>query len=416
MLQSPRRQVIDIIQKRKVVIEMAVVDLFCGCGGLSKGFEQAGFDIVAAYDGWQPALDCYNANFDHDAQRMDLNDVEHAVEVIAALQPTVIVGGPPCQEFSNAGRREEGDLANLTYRYAEIVTRLLPDYFVMENVPRAQSSNAYARARELYVQSGYGLTEVVLDASRCGVPQKRNRFFCIGAHNAPDNFLLGRIFKFYIGEPVSVAQYFANNNIPLDIEAYYRHPTTYNRRGIFDVNEVAPTIRGVNRPRPATYTRHPNDAAPDVNLAQISKLTLRQRATIQTFPQDFVFDGLEIAQCDLEQMVGNAVPVSLAHFVAARLQEYIQDLQGGNANMDERTLFAEWLRAEKGYSDRSISDVFSRLNRAAGILPDHEINRYYIVDLENEPRYQELGTSIKSQIRKAINLKLAFLRQINPNE
>ena len=84
--------------------------------------------------------------------------------------------------------------------------------------------------------------------------------------------------------------------------------------------------------------------------------------------------------------------------------------------MDEQTLFAEWLRTEKSYSDRSISDVFSRLNRAAGMLPNHEMNRYYIVDLENEPRYQELGTSVKSQIRKAINLKLAFLKQANHNE
>lgn len=396
---------------------MAVVDLFCGCGGLSKGFELAGFDIVAAYDGWQAALDCYNANFEHGAQNIDLNDVEHAVEIIAQLHPTVIIGGPPCQEFSNAGKREEGELANLTLRYAEIVTSLLPDYFVMENVPRARSSNAYAQARELYVQNGYGLTEVVLDASRCGAPQRRNRFFCIGAHNTPHNFLLGRIFNCYIGTPVSVAEYFAANNIPLDIEAYYRHPTTYSRRGIFGVNEVAPTVRGVNRPCPATYIRHPKDAAPNMNLEQINKLTLRQRATIQTFPQDFIFDGLQIAQCDLEQMVGNAVPVSLARFVAARLQEYIQDLQGGNANMmDEQTLFAEWLRTEKGYSDRSISDVFSRLNRAAGMLPNHEMNRYYIVDLENEPRYQELGTSVKSQIRKAINLKLAFLKQANHNE
>ena len=72
---------------------MAVVDLFCGCGGLSKGFELAGFDIVAAYDGWQAALDCYNANFEHGAQNIDLNDVEHAVEIIAELHPTVIVSG-----------------------------------------------------------------------------------------------------------------------------------------------------------------------------------------------------------------------------------------------------------------------------------------------------------------------------------
>lgn len=397
---------------------MPVVDLFCGCGGLSKGFERAGFDIVAAFDGWQSALTCYNANFQHEAQQMDLNDVDHAVEVIADLHPNIIIGGPPCQEFSNAGRREEGQRADLTLRYAEIITRVLPEYFVMENVPQVQTSNAYTNARALYVQSGYGLTEVVLDASKCGVPQKRTRFFCIGALNTPNNFLLERIFEHHIGSPLSVEEYFAQNQIPLDIQAYYRHPTTYSRRGVFGVNEVAPTVRGVNRPRPATYNRHPNDAVTEDELQNVTKLTLRQRATIQSFPEGFVFEGLGIAQCDLEQMVGNAVPVLLAEFVATRLREYIEDIRarGGHSNMDERAAFSEWLRTEKGYSDRSISDVFSRLNRAASILPDHEMDRYYIVDLEEETRYQELKPTVKSQIRKAINLKLAFLRHVNANE
>lgn len=395
---------------------MPVVDLFCGCGGLSKGFELAGFDIVAAYDGWQSAINCYNANFDHEAHNLDLNDVVAAVDAIEPYDPTIIIGGPPCQEFSNAGRRQEGDRADLTIRYAEIITHIMPHYFVMENVPRARNSDAYAAAKELYQDHGYGLTEVVLDASRCGVPQKRNRFFCIGALNERDNFLLEYIFEAYIGEPLSVAQYFAANNIPLEIHAYYRHPTTYHRRGIFGVDEVAPTIRGVNRPRPATYIRHENDAVAEEDIAGVNKLTLRQRATIQTFPQNFIFDGLDIAQCDLEQMVGNAVPVHLAQFIANCLQRYIEQHQGGHNPMDDRQTFAEWLRTEKKYTDRSISDVFSRLHRAAGILPGHDINIYYITDLEQTPEYQSLSGDVRSQIRKAINLNLAFLRHMNEHE
>ncbi len=395
---------------------MPVVDLFCGCGGLSKGFELAGFNIVAAFDGWPAAVTCYNANFQHEAHELDLSDVDNAVNEIQQYAPTVIIGGPPCQEFSNAGRRQEGDRADLTIRYAEIITRIMPQYFVMENVPRARKSNAYAEAKALYQRHGYGLTEVVLDASRCGVPQKRSRFFCIGKLNGQDNFLLDYIFTAYIGESISVAQYFADNDIPLEIHAYYRHPTTYHRRGIFSVDEVAPTIRGVNRPRPATYIRHPNDAVVQADVAAINKLTLRQRATIQTFPQDFIFDGLNISLCDLEQMVGNAVPVDLAQFVANCLQRYIEQHQGGLNPMDDRQTFAEWLRTEKRYTDRSISDVFSRLHRAAEILPNHDMNIYYITDLEQQATYQALGVSVRSQIRKAINLKLAFLQHMNDNE
>lgn len=395
---------------------MPVVDLFCGCGGLSLGFELAGFDIVSAFDGWPSAVTCYSANFNHDAQQLNLGDVDNAVNQIQQYAPTIIIGGPPCQEFSNAGRRQEGDRADLTIRYAEIITRIMPQYFVMENVPRARNSNAYAEAKALYKEYGYGLTEVVLDASRCGVPQKRNRFFCIGALNERDNFLLQYIFETYIGEPLSVAQYFADNNIPLDIRAYYRHPTTYHRRAIFSVDEVAPTIRGVNRPRPATYVHHENDAVAEADMAGINKLTLRQRATIQTFPQNFVFDDLDIALCDLEQMVGNAVPVCLAQFVANCLQRYIAHQQGGHDPMDDRQTFSEWLRIQKKYTDRSISDVFSRLHRAATILPNHDMDIYYITDLEQIPAYRDLTTTVKSQIRKAINLKLAFLRHMNENE
>lgn len=390
---------------------MPVVDLFCGCGGLSKGFELAGFNIVAAFDSWQSALTCYNANFNHNAQLLDLNDVEDAVKTIRPYAPNVIIGGPPCQEFSNAGRRQEGPLADLTYKYAQIVTMLRPQYFVMENVPRARGSQAYTRARALYKASNYGLTEVVLDASRCGVPQHRNRFFCIGALNAPDEFLTEDIFHHYVGKEITVADYFADNDIELDIEAYYRHPTTYSRRAIFGTNEVAPTIRGVNRPKPATYNHHDNDAVPADQMDGITQLTLRQRATIQTFPQDYKFENLQISRCELEQMVGNAVPVDLARFVANRLQEYIQSIINGGGIVNEPQNFSEWLRVQKGYSDRSISDVFSRLNRVSNLLPHHEVNQYLIADLEQLQEFNNLTVAVKSQIRKAIRLKLAYLNE-----
>ena len=393
---------------------MPVVDLFCGCGGLSKGFELAGFNIVAAFDSWQSALTCYNANFNHTARFLDLDNVERAVETIRPYAPNVIIGGPPCQEFSNAGRRQEGPLADLTYKYAQIITALHPQYFVMENVPRAKESQAYARARALYTASNYGLTEVVLDASRCGVPQHRNRFFCIGALNSPDGFLTEDIFRHYIGEEMSVADYFADNNIELNIEAYYRHPTTYSRRAIFGTNEVAPTIRGVNRPKPATYNHHENDAVPENQMDGITQLTPRQRATIQTFPQNYQFENLQISRCELEQMIGNAVPVELARFVANRLQEYIQTIANGGGVVNERQNFSEWLRAQKGYSDRSISDVFSRLNRASNLLPNHELNQYLIADLEQLQEFNNLTVAVKSQIRKAIRLKLTYLHEMHP--
>ncbi len=248
------------------------------------------------------------------------------------------------------------------------------------------------------------------------MPQKRNRFFCIGALGAVDNFLLDRIFQQYIQEEISVRGYFEANHIPLNIDAYYRHPTTYKRRAIFSVDAVAPTVRGVNRPKPATYQRHEIDAVPENEMENVRQLTYRERAAIQTFPEDFVFEGLGLPNGDVEQMIGNAVPVGMAQFVANCLQRYIEQHQGGHNPMDNRQTFSEWLRTEKKYTDRSISDVFSRLHRAAGILPNHDMNIYYITDLEQTPEYQNLGVDVRSQIRKAINLNLAFLRHMNEHE
>ena len=84
---------------------MKVIDLFAGCGGLSLGFEKAGFEVVAACEWWDAALACYKENFTHPALKVDLSDVDNAVEVIKGYSPEMIIGGPPCQDFSHAGKR-----------------------------------------------------------------------------------------------------------------------------------------------------------------------------------------------------------------------------------------------------------------------------------------------------------------------
>ena len=112
-------------------------------------------------------------------------------------------------------------------------------------------------------------------------------------------------------------------------------------------------------------------------------------------------------------MIGNAVPVQMARFVADRLQGYINNIaNAGGVVLNDRQAFSEWLRATKGYSDRSISDVFSRINRANLILPNHNMDHYFIPDLDRNAQFNELETSVRSQIRKAIRLKLAYLEQL----
>ena len=105
----------------------------------------------------------------------------------------------------------------------------------------------------------------------------------------------------------------------MNTEYYYRHPRSYARRGIFSIDEPSATIRGVNRPIPNNYSIHPGDATKD--LSKVRVLTTLERARIQTFPKSFNFSG---NKTDLEQMIGNAVPVELAKYVAVHLMEYIQ--------------------------------------------------------------------------------------------
>jgi DNA (cytosine-5)-methyltransferase 1 len=211
----------------------------------------------------------------------------------------------------------EDKRAGLTESFARIVTSIGPRWFVMENVGRAQKSEAYASARAIFKDAGYGLTEVVLDASLCGVPQKRKRFFCIGSKGQGDGCLSERILSLLSDRETTVRDCLGP---ALDFEYYYRHPRNYNRRAIYSIDEPAPTVRGVNRPVPQGYTGHPNDACKV--SPSIRPMTTLERAMIQTFPADYKWIG---SKTDMEQMIGNAVPVKLAEFVARQLYGHIED-------------------------------------------------------------------------------------------
>ncbi|MBQ9207397.1 MAG: DNA cytosine methyltransferase [Treponema sp.] len=297
---------------------MKVVDLFCGCGGLTLGFMTAGFEVVAGFDFWDDAIAVYKENFSHPVIKQDLMNVEESAEKIRAYEPEIIIGGPPCQDFSSAGKRNENNgRGDLTVSYAKIISAVRPAWFVMENVERIKKTQKLADAIAIYKSAGYGLTSVVLDASLCGVPQKRKRFVMIGKLGEEDGFMDSQLAEKLSKKPMTVADYFGGK---LDIKYYYRHPRSYVRRGIFSVDEPSPTIRGVNRPMPEGYKLRPND--PVQSKEGVRPLTTKERSMIQTFPEDFVFIGSKTNQ---EQMIGNAVPVNLGKFIAQTMINYMKN-------------------------------------------------------------------------------------------
>ncbi|MCC5607034.1 DNA cytosine methyltransferase [Nostoc sp. CHAB 5834] len=306
-----------------------VLDLFAGCGGLSLGFQNAGFNIVSAFDNWKPAIDVYRKNFSHEIFDYDLSNLKRNYEIFTGMRPEIIIGGPPCQDFSSAGKRDE-DLGrgDLSIVFSEIVTSILPQWFVIENVDLFRKSNKYKEARQILKAAGYGLSEIILDASLCGVPQKRKRFFCLGELQGKDESLEPYLKKRLAGKPMTIRDYLENK---LQIQYYYRHPRSYKRRGIFSIDEPSPTVRGVNRPIPKTYKKHPKD--PVCVTENLRPLTTIERSYLQTFPETFIFEG---TKTDLEQMIGNAVPVKLAEYVAQSLLEYIKDKLNKSIRITEK--------------------------------------------------------------------------------
>jgi DNA (cytosine-5)-methyltransferase 1 len=299
--------------------KLNTIDLFSGCGGMSLGFQKAGFNILAAFDNWEPAINVYKENFNHPIYNTDLSNDLLDYSIFTAHNPDIIIGGPPCQDFSSAGKRDEKlGRADLTIYFARIISKVKPKFFVMENVERIIKSKTLKDALKIFAKSGYHLSQKVLDASFCGVPQKRKRFFLIGTLlNAPDNFLDYYLEKNLSSKSMTIYDYIGDK---FGIEYYYRHPRTYNRRGIFSIYEPSPTVRGVNRPVPPNYKKHPGDLCePD---SKLRPLTTRERSILQTFPEDF---KLNSSKTNLEQMIGNAVPVNLAKYVASALKEFIDD-------------------------------------------------------------------------------------------
>ena len=298
---------------------MRCVDLFAGCGGLSLGFENAGIEVVAAIDNWEKSVDVYNDNFSHPCYLHDLKDEEGALEIINKYKPDMIAGGPPCQDFSSAGKRDESlGRADLTYHFANIIEAYQPKWFVMENVERIKKSQILSDVIQQYKKLGYGLTAVILSAEYCNTPQARKRFFLIGGLGEKHNILNSILKRQLHNTPMTIRDYLGNS---LGLEYYYRHPRNYSRRGIFSIDEPSPTVRGVNRPLPPGYKKHSGDPQ-HINLSDVRPLTTIERSYLQTFPDTFKLEG---TKTNLEQMIGNAVPVNLAEFVGNGILDYCKN-------------------------------------------------------------------------------------------
>lgn len=351
-----------------------VFDFFSGCGGFSKGFELADFDVVLANDTWDKAEETYR--FNHPNTTFILKDIkELSIQEVADTyngNPDVIIGGPPCQGFSLAGLRKIDDERNQLYKeFVRMVAELKPKMFVMENVP-----GLVKRAKGLFKEQiladfkeiGYEVDCRILKASDFGIPQIRQRAFFIGSLNGeyPINFpnpthydpkeeqdIFSVDKKRYIslGEAISDLPLLDDPNFfGEDQQSYLTNPTNdyqafLRRNSNFVYNHIASNHNQKTRdiiklvPEGGNFKDLPEElrGTRKFNVAWTrldSKVpsytvdtghrhhfhpwtnripTVRESARIQSFDDDFIFKGSKTHQYT---QVGNAVPPLLARAVA----------------------------------------------------------------------------------------------------
>lgn len=166
---------------------MKVIDLFCGCGGLSEGFEDAGFEIISGNDVDKNMIESFKLN--HPKAKAIFGDItkissEELLNGNRKEEVILVIGGPPCQGFSTVGNRKEEDPRNkLFYEFVRVVRDIKPKMFVLENVTgilTMQGGRVKDTIKEEFEKLGYKVKIKILHAEEFGVPQKRRRTFFVG--------------------------------------------------------------------------------------------------------------------------------------------------------------------------------------------------------------------------------------------
>jgi DNA (cytosine-5)-methyltransferase 1 len=422
---------------------MRTVELFAGIGGLGLGLKEAGFQILTGYEHWDKALDVWEHNAKTPAFKLDLGDVAAAALHISVANPDAIVGGPPCQDFSALGKGVLGKNAAMTQAYAMIIAVVRPEWFVFENTRRAPLSLNYRQARAIWKRAGYGLTEVLLDASYYGVPQARMRFITIGRLGEIDGFLESAIRDAASKKPTVVRSILDPDKYPDDAEmiertGYFVRPYT-GGKGVHRLDRPAPTvIRTTTDKPPPGYKNNPHPTD-HIKVEVAWRLKPHQAMRIQGFPGDFEVVGRRrlakgkdsYADRDTMQMIANAVPPPLAKAIG----EVILQRAGGYSIPALHPGFDEFLlkkfpprqdpeakvekpkkavkgkKPEKPKLSANISNIKSRLNRARRLLHGRTFSdlALELAALEDSVAFAALDVRTKSDLRAALRLHHEFV-------
>jgi len=370
---------------------MKIVDLFAGCGGLSKGFEMAGFDIAGFIEFWEPAIKTHKRNFPNSVLLgKDITEISN--EEIKDIQDRIgeidgIIGGPPCQGFSTIGKRDKNDPRNSLFKdFLRFVEVIEPKFFLMENVTGLLSTKTDEEELVIdiiineFKKLGYDADYKVLNAADYGIPQMRKRVFVFGSkegvinmptplHNK-NNYLtledaisnLPPLDLDNLGEDAVKTELKHNNPYQkylqkngnsvlynhvikepnkLDVERYQyipegRYMRSINPGGL--KNDIFPDKRlymsegetaqqklcRLDRKKPSwTVLTDWYTMRQKAHYDQPRAFSIREVARIQSFGDDFVFEGDKIT--DFYKQIGNAVPPLLALVLAGEINRFFND-------------------------------------------------------------------------------------------
>ena len=331
---------------------MKLASLFTGAGGLDLGFEKAGFNVVWANE-YDPTI---WETFEYNFPKVKL-DKKSIVDISASEIPNVegIIGGPPCQSWSEAGagRGINDKRGQLFFEYIRILKEKQPLFFLAENVSGIlllRHKEAFEKILKQFSEVGYEISYKLLNANDYGVPQDRWRVIIIGYHKNKLGFpfefpepikykpvLKNTIFDLRMAKAAKLynkANDLADLAIPNHEYMNGGFSTIYmSRNRVRSWDEPSFTIQAGGRHAPI----HPQ--APKMKFISQNKrifipgkehlyrrLSVRECARIQTFPDDFMFKYRDIA--DGYKMIGNAVPVEFARNIAVKIMQDLKSFQG----------------------------------------------------------------------------------------
>lgn len=351
---------------------MKAVSLFCGAGGMDVGVQQAGFEIVAANELDPYACKTYKEN--HKEAVLYEGDIEQYLDAIGSHKSVdLVIGGPPCQGFSVAGRMDPNDpRSKLVFSYCNVIERVMPRAFIMENVKALGALEKFKVIREEIFRRmstlGYTISMVILNAKDFGVPQSRERVFIIGLlgggkqitysdfeckkekaislreaiiHLGPAGSEKNpRITKAKITlaeKPVLrkspyAGMLFNGQGRPLNPDAWSSTlPASMggNRTPIIDeghlYDDMPSWVEGHHKALMEGEKKAEYGDAPK----RLRRLTIDEAIILQTFPDDYKFIG---PQSKIFSQIGNAVPCKLAKVVAEIVKEKLSEEKNTQGN------------------------------------------------------------------------------------